>query len=1123
MRTFDAATLAQNRASEPDLSTWLSANAGSGKTKVLTDRVARLLLRGVAPQRILCLTYTKAAASEMQNRLFALLGKWAMMPDADLRAALNAIGEDGASAPLPDARRLFARAIEAPGGLKIQTIHSFCSALLRRFPLEAGLSPAFREMDERAALALRDEVLNQIAEAGTGRDALGDLAELLSEQGITALLSEVTRHAAAFDGPVPDAALRAALDVPQNLRDMGQVLAEVFLGREADLRAGLLPHLRASDKVTDHTMADNFASLDLDAPDQGTLRALEGMLLTKEGAQDPFTAKIGKIPTKATRTAIGPLADELDALALRVEAARTLRLGLAALERALAMHRFARQFLPAYTAAKAARGALDFDDLIARTAGLLTDPAVAQWVLFKLDGGVDHILIDEAQDTSPGQWRVIEYLTQEFTSGAGARDVDRTLFVVGDKKQSIYSFQGADLQVFDRMQAEFRTRLAQVGLHLNEAALEHSFRSSAAVLRAVDQSFTGDSATGLGGPPHHLAFFDAMPGRVDLWPVIDPAPKAPDGDWFDPVDKLSDEHHTRQLARHIAEELRRLIDAGTPIPHRNGARAMTEGDVLILVRQRGTLFHEIIAACKAQGLQMAGADRLRLGGEMAVRDLRAVLSFLDLPEDDLSLAAVLRSPLFGWSEDALFRLAQGRKKGEYLWARLRDSGPSPTMEILGDLMAQADFLRPHDLVDRILTRHDGRRRLLARLGAEAEEGIDAFLALTLSYEAQELPSLSGFLAWLDQDDVQIKRQADTGGGLLRVMTVHGAKGLEAPVVILPDTADVTDRERAQVLSVGDVLACTSAKAELPPPLLNAATAQAELRAQERARLLYVAMTRAESWLIVAGAGKTTQADCWHALVRDGLAQAGSGQHQFPTGLGQRHQHGDWPVAVSETPPNAPPVALPLPDYLHHPAPVPHPDARPLSPSQLGGAKVLAGDMGDDNVDAMARGHALHLLLEHLPYWPAETWDQRAADLLAGLDEGPLTDATLVDEARAVLSAPALAPFFTPDALAEVEITATFGDRKLAGAIDRLLVSETQVLAIDYKSNRAVPDTPEQVPEGLLRQMGAYRAALAQVFPDRTVQVGLVWTQAAGRLMWLPDPLVDAALARALLETAAQGA
>jgi ATP-dependent helicase/nuclease subunit A len=568
-----------------------------------------------------------------------------------------------------------------------------------------------------------------------------------------------------------------------------------------------------------------------------------------------------------------------------------------------------------------------------------------------------------------------------------------------------------------------------------------------------------------------------------------------------------------------------MIDAGTPIPHKGGARAMTEGDVLILVRQRSALFHEIIAACKAAGLQMAGADRLRLGGEMAVRDLTALLAFLDLPEDDLSLAAVLRSPLMGWSEDALFRLAHGRDNGEFLWTRLRESGPSPTLDMLDDLMAQADFLRPHDLVDRILTRHDGRRRLLARLGAEAEEGIDAFLSLTLSYEAQDLPSLSGFLAWLDQDDVQIKRQADTGGGLLRVMTVHGAKGLEAPVVILPDTTDTKDRERGQILNLGDVLACTAAKSDLPPPLQNASVAQADLRAQERARLLYVAMTRAESWLIVAGAGKTTQTDCWHRLVQDGVAVAGSSQCQFPTGLGQRHQHREWPDAVTDLSSEATAVELRLPDCVHHPAQSMAKPIGPLSPSGLGGAKVLAGEIAESDADsALLRGHALHLLLEHLPHWPAQTWNTRAADLLAGLDGGIPDDILgLLQEASAVLAAPDLAPFFGPDALAEVEITAMLGTRAMVGAIDRLLVTPTDVWAIDYKSNRNVPDTPEQVPEGLLRQMGAYRAALVQVFPDRIVRVGLVWTQSAGRLMWLPEALVDAALSRALLETAAQGA
>ena len=1115
------ATLAQNRASEPDLSTWLSANAGSGKTKVLTDRVARLLLRGVAPARILCLTYTKAAASEMQNRLFKLLGEWAMMPDAQLQAALAAIGEQAEAATLSDARRLFARAIETPGGLKIQTIHSFCGALLRRFPLEAGLSPAFVEMDDRAALILREEVLNQIAE-GPGREALQGLAELLGESGLGGLIADLSRFAAGFEGPVPEAALRVAFDLPSGL-DIPALLSQVFLGDEAALRARLLPALQAGSQK-DTQFAEKLVALDLDAPDIDTLFALEGALLTGKTAKEPFTAKIGSLPTKPTRIALGDAVTPLEALMRRVEAARPLRLGLAALERALAVHRFARHFLPAYAQAKAARGALDFDDLIARTGALLTDPSVAQWVLFKLDGGVDHILVDEAQDTSPGQWRVIENLTQEFTAGQGARDTTRTLFVVGDKKQSIYSFQGADLAAFDAMQAQFRTRLAAVGLRLNEAALEHSFRSSDAVLRVVDQSFPPDQAEGLGGPPRHLAFHAAMPGRVDIWPVVDPSDKPAPGPWFAPLDQRSDEHHTRVLARAIAAELRRLIDARTPILHKGQVRALSEGDVLILVRTRGPLFHEIIAACKAEGLRMAGADRLRLGGEMAVRDLTAMLAFLDMPEDDLSLAALLRSPLLGWSEDALFRLAHGRGMGEFLWTRLRARMDDPTLAILNDLRAQADFLRPFDLVDRMLTRHDGRRKLLARLGEEAEEGIDAFLSLALSYESQDVPSLGGFLDWLARDEVDIKRQADSGGDTLRVMTVHGAKGLEAPLVILPDTADPRPNERGQIVTLDAGLPAVAMPKDDAPPALRAALEQREhLRKLEAARLLYVAMTRAESWLIVAAAGKATKPDSWHVLATQGVQAAGAFPVDTPTGQGLRHQHQDWPALIAAAKDDvSPPVAAP--DYLNHPAPAPVLSPKPLSPSALGGPKALPGEVAtpEDRDAALAYGHALHLLLEHLPHWPGTDWSARAADLLGGI-AAPAQIPDLLAEAGAVLANPELAPFFGPDALAEVEFTATLSGAPLQGVIDRLLVTKTEILALDYKSNRLVPERPDMVPEGLLRQMAAYRAALAQVFDGRAVRVALVWTRAAGQVMWLPDDLLDAALARAVLENIPQGA
>ncbi|MEZ5714553.1 MAG: UvrD-helicase domain-containing protein [Paracoccaceae bacterium] len=477
----------------------------------------------------------------------------------------------------------------------------------------------------------------------------------------------------------------------------------------------------------------------------------------------------------------------------RVEATRLTRLNLAAARQSHALHRFATAFLRHYEARKQARGWLDFDDLIQRTRTLLNDPQVAAWVLYRLDGGIDHILVDEAQDTSPAQWNVIERLAQEFTAGMGARaDVARTIFVVGDKKQSIYSFQGADPREFDRMQAEFRARLAATNRPLQSSVLEYSFRSAHAVLALVDRTFEGREGAGFAPDQRHKAFFDAMPGRVDLWPVVEKSDKPEPRDWYDPVDMLGPDEPVSILARQVAEGIAAMIGSAH-IPVKQGRsgdfalRPVHAGDILILVQRRSPLFHAIIRECKALGLPIAGADRLRIGGELAVRDVAALLRFLDLPEDDLSLATTLKSPLFGWNEQDLFTLAHGRKG--FLWEALRaDATHGETLAILDDLRRQADFLRPYELIERILTRHRGRQRLLERLGREAEDGIDALLAQALAYERAAVPSLTGFLVWLDSGEVEIKRQMESAGRQIRVMTVHGAKGLEAPIVILPDTA-----------------------------------------------------------------------------------------------------------------------------------------------------------------------------------------------------------------------------------------------------------------------------------------------------------------------------------------------
>lgn len=1097
---MQSASERQVQAAEPAASTWLSANAGSGKTRVLTDRVARLLLGGVEPQHILCLTYTKAAATEMQNRLFRRLGEWAMKPDAELRTSLAELGEGGRidADTLAQARRLFARAIETPGGLRIQTIHSFCASLLRRFPLEAGVSPQFTELDDRTARLLRDEIVEELADS-LAPDAVAALAHAWTGEDFGDLVQQIVGQRARFARPLTEDAARRLFGLkPGDSADT--LLADTFLGDEADWMPDILTAMQARGG-NDAKAAAKLAPLDLAAPSLATLAGLEDCFLTGAKAKEPFTAKIDSFPTKETRIALGPLLDRLNDLMRRVESARTIRCGLQAMDRALTLHRFAGAFLPLYEQRKAERGWLDFDDLISRASALLTDPAVAAWVLFRLDGGIDHILVDEAQDTSPDQWRVIESLAAEFTAGSGAREVDRTLFVVGDKKQSIYSFQGADVAAFDEKQTAFAARFRAVERAFQSLELEHSFRSSPAILRVVDETFHDRFPSALGGTSRHIAFWPDMPGRVDLWPLIEKAKAADEDDWRNPVDLITEEHHAARLAAGIADEIRRLIDEGTAITdNRGNVRPVHAGDVLILVQRRSDLFQEIIRACKVRGLPIAGADRLKLGAELAVRDITALLYFLATPEDDLSLAAVLRSPLCGWTEAELHALAQPREG--WLWEALRSRAADfpETHAMLTDLRDQSDYLRPYDLIDRLLTRHDARRRMVQRLGPEAEDGIDELLSQALAYETGNVPSLTGFLVWLATDEVEVKRQTDSEGRRIRVMTVHGAKGLEAPIVILPDTCDPKSRDRDEVVDIDGTPVWRTPADESPAPITAARTRRKERESEERLRLLYVALTRARSWLIVCGAGEAKQDLAWYNLVSRGMQAAGA--ETLPGGI-LRHSFGTWPAPVKTVSIKA--ELPPLPDWATRPAtPAPR-TPQPLSPSGLGGAKAIPGD-GLDEETAMARGSALHLLLEHLP--AAHPRDHAA---LAGT---LVPDATLradvLPEALATMAAhPAL---FAIPALTEVELTAPLLDRQMRGTIDRLIVEPDRVTAIDFKTNRMIPTRPEDTPEGILRQMGAYAQALALLYPDRRIQTAILWTREA-RLMPLPPDIVSAALAR----------
>ncbi|MEP2531683.1 double-strand break repair helicase AddA [Shimia sp.] len=1112
------ATERQVQAASPGDSTWLSANAGSGKTRVLTDRVARLLLNGVLPQHILCLTYTKAAASEMQNRLFKRLGAWAMKNDADLRAELVELGVDGkiSKPELREARTLFARAIETPGGLKIQTIHSFCAALLRRFPLEAGVSPLFTEMEDRASALLRHDIVDQMA-GGKDAQVVHDLARHFTGEYLDDLTAAIIRNAELFRGPTDLAKLHDAFGGDPSLDESG-LEKSVFLGGEVALIADLITACRAGG-VRDQAAADKLSMLsDLNLQ---ALPILESVFLSGKGAKEPFTAKIGTFPTKKVQKDNASLMDRVEDLMRRVESARDPRLALNAVRRSEALHVFGHRFLQLYEHHKQQRGWLDFDDLILRARALLNDPTVAEWVLYRLDGGIDHILVDEAQDTSPAQWQVIERLAQEFTSGSGARsDVERTIFVVGDKKQSIYSFQGADPAEFDRMCQEFAARMQPSGHQLQRLSLEYSFRSSSAILGLVDTCFEGKHGAGFPRENKHRAFQHNMPGRVDLWPVVEPGEKSEKSDWFDPVDRLGETHHTVVLAERIADEIKRLIDAKETIPAQKldsgmySQRPVQAGDFLILVQRRSELFHEIIRACKSRDLPIAGADRLKVGGEMAVRDLAALLSFLSTPEDDLALATALRSPIFGWSEQMLFDLAHRRPKG-FLWEELRKRREEfpKTLSIIDDLLSQTDFLRPYDLIERILTRHAARRNLLSRLGSEAEDGINALLSQALAYESSAVPSLTGFLLWMETDDLEIKRQMDSAGNRIRVMTVHGSKGLESPIVIMPDTAKRLVRTDAPIVPLQGQAAWNMPADLAPRNLLDARETMMNAQRAERLRLLYVAMTRAEKWLIVAAAGDLGKdGQSWYDIVRDGMTHIGAEPWQYAGGPGLRYALGDWSGPIVSSTTDATRAQTVLPDRFIRPAPEPQRPAPLFSPSDLGGAKALPGDLGQDEEQAKQYGTWIHLLLEHLPVAAKTEWPALARHLLKS-DTAPI-DPTVFDdllsEASRVLETESFAHIFDPKTLAEVPITANLGAGRLSGIIDRLIIHPDRVIAVDFKSNRNVPGSPDQVPDSLLRQMGAYTHGLAQIFPQHRIETAILWTRTA-QYMVLPHDLVTNAL------------
>ena len=1157
----------QARAADPRINAFVMANAGSGKTTTLVNRVARLLLDGSAPDAILCLTFTKAAAAEMQRRLYQRLGAWAVAHDDDLRAdlgRLEALAPNSYDrAALSRARALFARALETPGGLKIQTIHAFCEQLLRRFPIEAGVSPGFRVIDDAEAAAVSAIAREAMAHASLSgaypalTDAYAAMSESLHHEAFEAMFAVFEARRAALGAYVDHAqdedSLADFVARSVGFDDAAKADAERIEAEAADpSRIDTGRWLWAAEALARATTAgDKTRAQDIrafvEAVRAGTSRFadLADIVLTKSGSAATWCAK------SAAAKAEPGLCDWLaEQQAQVVETSERLRAAHVAAETTHALT-LAGAYAQAYAAAKTATGALDFADLIVRARALLTDGPGAAWVLYKLDGGVDHLLIDEAQDTSPEQWAIARALTEEFFAGHGGRQDgrERTLFVVGDEKQSIFSFQGA---APERLLAESQTyrRLAEAaGRTFETVERLESWRSTPEVLAFVDRVFAlpnharalspgrgelGDRADVV---IRHAAGRTDGPGAIDFWPEEKDEPADDRRAWDEPLDATAARGARSRVAERIVAEVRGIVETGEGVHDKTAAdrttwRPADWGDVLILVKKRGPMFEEILRALKRSGVPVAGADRLKLAEHPVFEDLLALGRAALYPDDDLTLAGLLRSPLCDVDEQGLFDLAQGRHGS--LWRALKaraDERPEWTAAriLVRWFRAEAGARTPFDLYARLLNRRDARgltvrQRFMTRLGGEAADALDAFLDQARAAEGRGVTDLERFCADLAAIDQTVKREMDEPRGEVRVMTAHSSKGLEAPIVILPDTIFSEPKGDALLETAdGGFLWCGSSERDCE------ASAEArelrKLRSEEESlRLLYVGLTRARDRLIIGGRiasnRKIENARAWWGPVFDAFAGL-EDVREVQTASGPARRFGPDPIRLARTTvPAAAAVASPA-WLTTDPA---REDAdRQVAPSRLDEAdrapapSPLATVGPGAPLGRFRRGDLIHRLLERLPdIAPHDRLDAARRMLARERDLDETRRNEMIDAAFGVLDDARFAPVFGPGSRAEVALIGGAPDLpagvSISARLDRLVLTPDRVLVVDYKTNRPAPARIEDADPAYVRQLGVYVAVLRALYPDRAVEAALVWTDGP-RLMPVPQALMDQALGK----------
>lgn len=1004
-------------ASDPRTSCWVMASAGTGKTKVLIDRILRLLLEGNDPKHILCLTYTKAAALEMRERLIKKAEQWQIITEDSLQNELEIFTQNQVSKDhIEIAKNLFDSLNHSP--IAIQTIHSFCQSLLSSFSLELDISPTFKLIDEREKRLLQQQVCSEILAKNELQEHFDFLSPHISENYLREILCE---------------AMNERLRLSCLSDPLGKLKALLCDSKSPDLSEQEWHTIKKMAAFSAEFGPKNLQEV---APiilgnDEKSYQNLFSFFLTKEG-------EVRKKFTLASAKNFDFTEDDFQKIGERIQA---IYEGISAKE-ILSINQHLHVCIEAtfnlYQLSKKEQGLLDFDDLLLYVQTLLTTNQ--GWIFEKIDFRLDHILIDEAQDTSRVQWNIIKNLLHHFFDRAGHNNMPRTMFVVGDAKQSIYSFQGADPKYYLEVRDYF-THLAEENSHtFNIIDLDLCYRQSPAVLNLVDQVFaTAEKSQNLlSHTINHYAFRSSSQGLAYHLPLTKKCDAEDQEPWTIQVNtKIQKSSH----ALVIKDLVLSILSEKEILP--STSDVVNPDDIMILFQRRSSLMQETYDALKEVGISCTSCHHGDVLSHLAVLDLLSILKFVALKEDNFNLACLLRSPLFNIDESLLQQLCTNGKSSLFQKLLMTEE----CHEIIGrfteylELFQSADSL--YDFCSKLV--HEIAPVMVGHFGEQVLDLYEEFLSYVLEASQKGITEIDAFISYITTLSPNSKNQKGNG---VNLMTVHGSKGLEAPIVIVADaTASLVNAQNSLIFEDDFYFLRTS-----HTPLKKLKAIEKDNDIAESHRLLYVALTRAKDHIFIAGE-ENHKSENWYEFCQP-LTQ----EYQLKTSF-------DKPAIAQVDKLDR----LELPDITFK--------------RKLRKEPTLVSP----KTEKSRRGEAIHKLME-MQLWKFDEKLREAALSKPLFKELPPQD---IEKICTLPHNSELGFYLSQPYQSEAEIYCKGNGLQ---RLDYLLVEEDKVTIIDFKTTENPASTAEEISSTIFKQMQTYRNTLQELYVDKLIECFVFYTE-----------------------------